>query len=349
MSKHLFARVAAGFAFCAAAISASAAPSYSGLFVFGDSLSDSGNNAIVLSAGGTQPLPQLNIPNDATYSRTPTDFGTYTNGAVWTQYLAQSLNLALAPSLAGGNNYAFAGAQTSVNGDDLPQLPGFPYSMRTQVNTYLGTLGSNASADPNALYIVAGGGNNVRVLLDAVTPSTTPEQFAALAGATVTAYAADMAGMVADLKQAGAQHILVLNTPNLGLTPFANSTGLGVQASALSAAMNTALFSLIGNAPGVSTFDMYSFLTEAVTASQAGATGFSNWTNACAADGATNPCDTSLFWDGIHPTTLGHQQLAAAVMANALPVPEPETYAMLAVGLAVIALSRRRRATVQQR
>lgn len=90
---------------------------------------------------------------------------------------------------------------------------------------------------------------------------------------------------------------------------------------------------------------MFSFMTGVVGAGAA--SGFSNWTNACAA--AVNNCDvnTSLFWDGIHPTTLAHQQLSAAVLAVA--VPEPDVAALLAVGLAVIAVSsRRRRAALQQ-
>ncbi|HEY8881390.1 MAG TPA: SGNH/GDSL hydrolase family protein [Roseateles sp.] len=345
MSIRLLARVVAGIGLCAAAIAASAANGpYTGLVVFGDSLSDSGNNALVLSNGGTQPLPPLNISSDAVYSRIPSAAGTYTNGLVWTQYLAQSLGLPLAPSLAGGNNYAYAGAQTSVDGNDLPGvLPGFPFSMRTQVNTFLGT---HAAADPNALYIVAGGGNNVRVLLDAGSPPTTPEQLGALAHAVASGYAADMLGMVQDLKAAGAQHILVLNTPNLGLTPYATFSGMSTPASILSAAMNAELHTALTPIGGVVTFDMYGFLSTAVLASEAGMTPFTNWTNACAADGATNACSTSLFWDGIHPTTLGHQQLAAAVLATA--VPEPESLSLLLAGLAVVVLRARRRAAVQQ-
>jgi len=347
MSIRLLARVVAGIGLCAAAIAASAANSpYTGLVVFGDSLSDTGNNALVLSKGGTQPLPPLSISSDAVYSRIPSASGTYTNGLVWTQYLAQSLGLPLAPSLAGGNNYAYAGAQTSVDGDDLPDLAGFPYSMRTQVNSFLST---HAAADPNALYIVAEGGNNVRVLLDAGSPPSTPEQLGALAHAVATAYAADMLGMVQDLKAAGAQHILVLNTPNLGLTPYATVSGMSTPASILSAAMNAELHTALTPIGGVATFDMYGFLSTAVLASQAGMTPFTNWTNACAADGATNACSTSLFWDGIHPTTLGHQQLAAAVLATA--VPEPESLSLLLAGLGVIVVTASRArclAAVQQ-
>lgn len=339
MSIRSITRLLAGLGLCAAAMTASAGP-FSSLVVFGDSLSDSGNNALLLSNFGTQPLPPVVIANDGSYSRIPSAAGTYSNGPVWTQYLAQSLGVSAAPSLAGGTNFAFGGAQTGVDGNDVPAIPGFPFSMRTQLNTYLGLTGN--VADPNALYVVAGGGNNIRGALEAIAGGADP---VATANATVADYAADMAGMVARLKLAGAQHVLVLNTPNFGLTPLANYLGVSALASNLSFAMDAQLaFALQGS--GVQTFDMYSFMTGVVGAGAA--SGFSNWTNACAA--AVNACDvnTSLFWDGIHPTTLAHQQLAAAVLAAA--VPEPEAAGLLALGLAVVLASvRRRRAVLQPR
>jgi outer membrane lipase/esterase len=337
MSIRLLARTVAGFGLCAATLSASA---YSSLVVFGDSLSDSGNNAALLTAvyGG---LPPVVVSDDSFYSKLPSSAGTYSNGQVWTQYLAQSLGLQLAPSLAGGRNFAYGGAQTGINGNDIPALPGFPSSLRTQVDVYLNDAAS--VADPNALYIVAGGGNNVRAALEAIAAGA-PDP-AAIGAATVAGYAADMSGMVADLKLAGAQHVLVMNTPNFGLTPLANAMGVSAEATALSWAMDAALAGALAGS-GVRIFDMYGFLTDKVAAGAA--SGFSNWTNACAA--AVNACDvnTSLFWDGIHPTTLGHQQLAAAVFATA--VPEPDVAALLALGLVVVAVSgARRRAAVEQR
>ena len=338
MSIRHFARAIAGLSLCAAALAASAAP-YSNLFVFGDSLSDGGNNALLLSAANGGTLPPVVISSDADYSRIPSAAGTYSNGMVWTQYLAQSMGLPLAPSLAGGTNFAFGGAQTGLDGNDIPGLPGFPYSMRTQLNGYLAATGSHA--DPNALYIVAGGGNNIRVALEAIAGGADP---LATGAATVAAYAADMAGLVNDLKLAGAQHILVMNTPNFGLTPLANAVNASLLSTQLSYSMNQQLdLALTGS--GALVFDVFSFQTGVVNLGAA--SGFSNWTNACAA--AINNCDvaTSLFWDGIHPTTLGHQQLAAAVLAVA--VPEPETFALLALGLGIVALSvRQRRAARQQ-
>jgi outer membrane lipase/esterase len=327
----MLARALAGFGLCAAALSASAGP-YAGLVVFGDSLSDGGNNAAIV---GT--TTSAAITGNSVYSRIPYEYGTYTNGMVWTQYLAQSLGVALTPSVIGGSNFAFGGAQTGIDGNETPLLPGFPYSMKTQVGMYLGATGG--AADPNALYIVAGGGNNIRVALEALTPGTDPNT---LIPAMASAYAADMVGMVDSLKLAGAKHVLVVNTPNFGLTPMAHEYGVEGLASLLSLKMDEALGGALGGS-GVMTFDLYKFMTDAVTLGS----GFSDVTHACGA--AVNNCtspSTALFWDSIHPTTLGHQSLATAVLAVA--VPEPDVVALFAVGLVVIALSRRRRAALQQ-
>ena len=61
-----------------------------------------------------------------------------------------------------------------------------------------------------------------------------------------------------------------------------------------------------------------------------------------------NPA-TALVGDSIHPTTLGHQQLATAGFAVA--VPEPATVMLLVAGLAVVSTAgsrARRRAAIQQ-
>jgi phospholipase/lecithinase/hemolysin len=47
-----------------------------------------------------------------------------------------------------------------------------------------------------------------------------------------------------------------------------------------------------------------------------------------------------VFWDGIHPTTAVHHILGEAMLAA---VPEPESYALLLVGLATLVLFRRQR------
>ena len=68
---------------------------------------------------------------------------------------------------------------------------------------------------------------------------------------------------------------------------------------------------------------------------------------ACGAALAPTSCaniNRALLWDGIHPTAAGHAYIAGQMLALAAPVPEPQTYAMLMVGLLVIGNIVRRRA-----
>ena len=128
---------------------------YNSMVVFGDSLSDSGNNALVI---GTDP-GQVITGN--TYVPTfPYASGVYSNGPVWASDAASALGVPLSPSLAGGTNYAFGGATTG------PAMNSFPYSLLTQASQYLGSTGNHAS--PNALYVVEGGGNDARAALTAI-------------------------------------------------------------------------------------------------------------------------------------------------------------------------------------
>ena len=85
-------------------------PPYTGLYVFGDSLSDGGNNRIALGANGPNPTSGTFIP---TFPYTPSN--TYSNGATWVNSFAAGLGLSAyaTPSLAGGGNFAFGGARTT--------------------------------------------------------------------------------------------------------------------------------------------------------------------------------------------------------------------------------------------
>ena len=128
---------------------ASAYP-FDALYIFGDSLSDAGNNALVIGTDGAQPIDNSYVPSQP-YGP-PQGIGQYN---VWAYSFASAIGLGAyaAPSLAGGGNYAFGGARTSKNGD----VGGFPPSLRTQAKGYLDSTGGTASA--SALYVVAGGGN----------------------------------------------------------------------------------------------------------------------------------------------------------------------------------------------
>ena len=113
-------------AFSLATLPASATV-YNSLVVFGDSLSDGGNNALVIGSNGGQAITgNTYVPSQ------PYGSGVYSNGSVWASQAASALGVPLQPSLAGGTNYAYGGATTGPAGSD------FPFSLLTQANPYFG-------------------------------------------------------------------------------------------------------------------------------------------------------------------------------------------------------------------
>jgi outer membrane lipase/esterase len=191
---------------------------------------------------------------------------------------------------------------------------------------------------PDGLYVVAGGGNNARAALDLIGGGA---NFATTAASFAAAFAADIGSIVDSLQLAGAEDIIVWNTPNLGLAPALAATPFSGAASFLASIMNQALALRLSTEVGVETFDLYGFATG--IAANPGAFGFTNAVDACGK--ANGPdCATSLFYDGIHPSAAGHLAIAEAMLALAVtPVPEPETYALMLAGLAALGWRARRR------
>jgi outer membrane lipase/esterase len=301
---------------------------YSSLVVFGDSLSDNGNNAVA----GLYDPSQVITGNSYIPSSTYAPAHTYSNGPVWASDFAALIGLPLAPSLLGGGDFAFGGATTGTPGSGPG---GFPYSLRTQADQYLGSTGNVASA--SALYVVAGGGNNARAALEAVAGGADPTTtFAAAA----MGFATDIGVIVDELQAAGAQRIIVWNTPNLGLAPAVVAGGGGAAGSFLAATMNGALALRLAGEAGVSTFDIFGF--GSLLAANPSAFGFDNVTDACGAIAAAN-CSRYAYWDGIHPTAAAHEVIAAEMLSIAVPVPEPETWALILVGLAAVSWNGKRR------
>lgn len=313
-------------------VPASASP-FTSMVVFGDSLSDSGNNAIAIgTAPGQVVSGNLYVPSY------PYASGVYSNGPVWASDAAAALNVPLLPSLGGGTNFAFGGATTGTPGGGPG---GFPYSLVQQAGQYLAAVNHHAS--PTALYVVEGGGNNARATLAAIAalpPGSDPTQTIVSAA---QAYANDIKSIVDGLNAAGAKHIIVWNTPNIGVAPAVQSAGL--QAAGLGAllasTMNQALAFELKSVADVTMFDIFGLGT-AIAASPA-AYGFTDASNACGAAPSGTDCNNYVYWDGIHPTAAGHRVIAEAFVASA--VPEPSTWALALIGFGLIGVVAYRRRT----
>jgi len=303
------------------------ANAYSALYIFGDSLSDSGNNAIVF-APNTTPVP---IPGNDFIPTFPYASGRYTNGPVWAEDFASALGLSASPSRLGGTNYASGGALTG------PLNPGpFP-NLETQVALFL--LDHANAAPGSALYVVAGGGDNARAALNSAAACLGDALcIQSVIVAAAQTYATDIATIVGALELAGATNFVVWNVPDIGLTPAVES--FGPQASFLgtliAASMNAAELSAIGGNPGVRLFDLFGLVDDVVA--NPGAFGFTNVTDACARFTTCDP-STFVFWDGIHPTSGGALVISNAMLAV---VPEPATLILLGAGLVVAAVTARR-------
>lgn len=318
----------------AAVPQAAAAPtSFSALYAFGDSLSDVGN--IFAMTGGA-------APDAADYHN-----GQWSNGNVWLQTLAGRLGLApITASLSGGTDYAYGGAQS---GTTLAHIGGL-----TDVTGATGQIAqfgaTHAAADPNALYALWIGGND----LLGINSSMTPLQVQMLAAQTI----GNIESAIASLAAAGAKNLLVLTLPDVGKTPqvLAGGPAVSATASAIAASFNQLL--LNGNAgvgiPGLSAlgatlglnltiFDSFAFMDDAIA--DPGAFGLTNVTQACLS-APLNACadpDQYFFWDSIHPTAVAHAALGNAV-ARALGVPEPTTWVLVILALCIVGPVSRRRA-----
>ncbi len=311
--RTLVRTAAALTALCAGAAQAA---TFSTAYFFGDSLSDTGN-VYAATGGVTPPSPYFN--------------GRFSDGPVWVEYLAAGIGHASAAqaSLLGGNNYAWGGARTS-GGTSVP-------SVLAQVGSF---LGSTASIDANALYVVVAGGNDMR---DA--RSGDPANI----GAAATAATDNLKTAIGLLAAKGAKHVLVANLPDLGATPEAVALGVTGVSTQATNAFNALMGGVVSYGQGIGlTMSFFDFAalgaavrTDALT--NGGAVyGITNVTSPCGAfAGPTGAsCSVSQFSDALHPSAISHQFMGAAAVAA---VPEPATYGLMALGLGVLAAVARRR------
>ena len=303
--------------------SGASAQSYSDVYVFGDSLSDSGNGCSVLQIAGYSP-------------------GRCSNGPVWSEQFAALLGLEAEAVAQGGTNFANGGDET---GD-----------LALQIDLFEISLFPDFEADPDALYVIWLGGNDI--LGTPSSPSATQDAVD------------NILDGIGDLQALGATDFLVLNLPDIGRAygDFELPAGSGPvfppaerdALTALSLDFNDRLATDLGAEPIATLYQLdVEALLEEVFADPA-AFGISaaaidttsddtDFAIPCLVDG---PCSLDpqgptaegfILFDGIHPTTTMHGTIAARAAAL---LPEPGgltgTLGTLAGAALLAALARRR-------
>jgi phospholipase/lecithinase/hemolysin len=274
---------------------------YSAMYAFGDSLSDAGN--VSIASLGILPVASI-------YSG-----GRFSNGNVWVQDLAQSLGLpAVKPSLAGGTDYAYGGAETGTTAAHANN----PFDLPSQLGQFAASV---PHPSPAALYTVWAGSNDV---LDIANSTQTPAQQQASVQQAVTNETTFIAGLVAH----GAKDLVVMDVPDLGKTPYemarpASDAASGFLALTYNNELGAALQQIVASgAASIDYVDTFGLLDTA-TASPA-TYGLTNVTQpvwngnltdshsgTLAAVGAAQ--NGYLYFDDLHPTAAGHALLATAV------------------------------------
>ncbi|SPB15575.1 acylhydrolase [Caballeronia novacaledonica] len=291
---------------------------------FGDSLSDVGTYAPIASA-----------VNGGRFTTNP--------GQVWTQDVAQyygdTLTAAFTIDLGhelkpqSGLGYAQGGSTVATPADQNQFLTDVIGDVEMPVNQQIASyLSSHGSFNASQLVLVWAGANDV---LRAGSPPA--------ANATVQTAATTLAQLVAKIVQSGGAHVVVVNVPNIGLSPDGiQSSDGGANFTQLSQLFNATLTSALqtsGLQGKVIVIDAYTWTTQTIGNYQANGFAVSNTGQAC--DPSKTPRDTSLlcspatyvasnadqtymFADDLHPTTRMHalfaqyveQQIAASGLGH---------------------------------
>jgi len=276
---------------------------YSSVTFFGDSLTDGGYfSPITQDIYGLAESGQFTTNLDNTWA---------------TSFAEQLGTTAVNNAFMGeqnGNNYAIGGARAGIN--TVRTFPTGPNSginvpvasANTQANNYL----ANNRVDPNGLYVVWAGANDLLAIND------NPANALGIVRAAVNS----QIETVTALKNAGANYILVPNIPDVGLTPDAISGGSAaqVQSTAITGLYNQSMLnSVAATGANIIPLDTFSLLQQ--VAANPKAYGFTNMTQKACNTSSSLLCGSSnlvvpganesyFFADGIHPSGRAHQMIA---------------------------------------
>jgi len=262
---------------------------------FGDSLADTGN--AFAATGGQVP---------------PAEFyweGRPSNGFVWVEYLAQRLDLDI-------DDYAFYGAMTddqNFRDDDLGLI--FPMiGLSDEIQLFLEDSAVDPVTNRDLFTLIIGTNDFFAFLGEKTDVNPIPN------GIVNTAMA------VQQILEAGARTLVVFNVPDISNTPNFGvydpetrawlSGFIAAYNAALSAALHEVASAYKCDLILVDTFYLFNDIIQ-----NPADYGIDNIT-VPALYGLNDP-ETSLFWDVVHPTTIGHQFLADQVLETILDAKIP--------------------------
>jgi phospholipase/lecithinase/hemolysin len=285
------------------------------IVVFGDSLSDTGNLFAYSQPEGIPPSP-------------PYYHGRFSNGPLWVEWLASELGVPIpTPSLLGGTNYAWGGAETGFG----LSTRGTP-NIGEQIHAFLAV---NTPTD-NQLLVIWGGANDFNNAVTLPIPADLVDNIVSHIRA------------IADAAPGTALKFLVPNLPPLERTPRVLwlgqnvNSGIPLLLEMLSTAFNDHLSAALDELEGelgitILQLDIFS-LAEEILMSPA-AFGFANAEDTArigddplgkppdflspGSEVVENP-DEYLFFDDVHPTRVWHEiagNRAFEVVSERFPEP----------------------------
>ena len=286
------------------------AAQFSNVIVFGDSLSDAGfYRPFLLSLG----IPASIVSQLGSFTTNP--------DPVWSALVSQFYGVTPAASNAGGSIFAQGGARVALPSVSTPP-GGAQRPVSTQIDEFLSRNGG--VADPNALYAVWAGANDIFQNLGALQAG---QINAAQLQANVLGAASAEIAQVARLKAAGARYVVVFALPDIGVTPQFANTPVAGSVTALSAGFNTTLFTGLASA-GIRVIPVDVFTLFGEVRANPAAFGFSNVTGVacgpfppfsttsnsqfCLPQTLVQPNanNTFAFADPVHPTGAAHRVIA---------------------------------------
>lgn len=285
----------------AASLSASVSASpYSDIYVFGDSLFDTGNLGVRFT------------------NKVGPDYNNSPYGPVSPDLVAVGLGMPRAtPSADGGTNYAVGDNRSQQTLESITAETTYVAPAGPSFNSLFYNLErTGSSLDRQAIYLLDGGGNDIRSL---TPPEVTATNMVAAANA---------------LTERGAKYVVITNVPDFGLAPA--GIAFSDYASGQAAAMNEQMLQQVGSS-NILIFDAFSMLGEIAADPGAYGVGISaeafsyscfdsnaatctEGNAAAKIDGSSPDPDQFMFNDPLHPTTVG-QQITADYLLSVLKAP----------------------------